>query len=79
MFKTRRMRRARMGENRNAYEVLEETLKESDHWEDGKVDKRIILKQVLKKYDGCVYWINLAQDMDGFWVLLNTEINLQIP
>jgi hypothetical protein len=53
IIKSRRMRLAGhvacMGEMRNAYKILVESLKETDHSEDLGVDGRIILKQILLK------------------------------
>jgi hypothetical protein len=39
-------------------------LKERDDWEDLVLDRRIILKWILKKWCGCVDWIYLAHDTD---------------
>jgi hypothetical protein len=41
-------------------------LREGDHLEDLGLDGRIILKWILKKWDGGgMEWINLAQETDG--------------
>ena len=39
-------------------------LKERDHLEDISVDGRVILKWVIKKWDGDFDWINLGYDKD---------------
>jgi hypothetical protein len=28
---------------------------------------------------GCMYWIDMAQDRDQWWALVNTIMNLQVP
>jgi hypothetical protein len=43
------------------------------------VDGMIILKCILQKYDGTVKWILLVQDMDQWWAVVNTLMNLQVP
>jgi hypothetical protein len=71
---------SRTGAMRNAYQILVEksegkrTLGRRRHtWEDNiKID----LKEI--GWVG-VDWIYLAQDRDQWWVLVNTETNLQVP
>ena len=45
------------------------------------VDRRIILKQNFKKWDGehGMDWIHLAQDRDRWLILVNAVMNLLIP
>jgi len=43
------------------------------------VDGRIILLCILKKWDGCVDWIDLAQDLDRWRVLVNAAVKLLVP
>jgi len=40
------------------------------------VDERIILKRILKKWDGGVEWIYLAQNRDRRRTLVNAVMNL---
>lgn len=54
-------------------------LNETDHVGDVGVDGMIILKCILQKYDGTVKWILLVQDMDQWWAVVNTLMNLQVP
>jgi len=34
---------------------------------------------VLNKFVGSINWINLAQDRDRWWALLNAVMNLPVP
>jgi hypothetical protein len=82
-IKSRRMRWmehvARMGEEKNVYKVLigkpegKGPLGRPRHsWEDG-------IRMVLREIGwGNVDWIQLAQDRDGWWALVNTVMNLQV-
>ena len=52
---------------------------ERDHLEDQGIDGRIILKSILKKWDGDVEWIGLAQNRDRWQSLVNAVMNLRVP
>jgi hypothetical protein len=39
-------------------------MSERGHSEDPGVDGRIILKLMVEKWDGGMYWVDLAQDRD---------------
>jgi hypothetical protein len=55
-----------------------ENQKVRDHWEDQDECGWTILKWILERWDG-MDCIDLAQDRDQWWVLLNTVINLRVP
>ena len=42
-------------------------LSERDHLEDPGIDERVLLKGIIKKCDGCLGWIDLAQYRDRWW------------
>jgi hypothetical protein len=46
--------------------------------EDHGVDGRIILQWILEKCDEDIDWIDLAQDRDRWWPLVNVVTNLQV-
>jgi hypothetical protein len=45
---------------------------------DPGVDGRIILKWLLKQWEGGMDWIELAQDRDRWRALVNAIINLRV-
>jgi hypothetical protein len=84
VIKARRLRWvghvARMGEVRGAYNILVGRLegrrprgRPKRRWEDNiKID-------LWEIGFGDVDWIHLAQDRDGWWALVNTVTDLQVP
>jgi hypothetical protein len=58
-----------------------ETLRERDHLEDPVVDGWITLRRIFRKWDGGggTDWIDLAQDRDRMWALVNATMNLRVP
>ena len=83
VVKSRRMRWAghvaRMGEGRVVHRVLvgkpegKRPLGRPRHrWEDN-------IKMDLREVRGGRDWIDLAQDRDRWWALVNTVMNLQVP
>ena len=56
-----------------------ENLKERGHLEETGVDGRIILKLILRKWDGDVDRIDPTQDRGRWRALVNAVLNLRIP
>ena len=55
-------------------------LRERDHLEDPGVDERIILRWIIQEVRlGGMDWIDLAQDKDRWWALVNAVMNLRLP
>jgi hypothetical protein len=54
-------------------------LRQGDYLGDPGVDWRIILKWILKKCDGSMDWIELAQYTDRWRTLVNAVMNLRVP
>jgi hypothetical protein len=56
-------------------------LMEINHLEDLDIGRRIILKRIIKKWEGRsgLDWIDLAQDTDRWRAVVNAEINLRVP
>jgi hypothetical protein len=68
-----------MGERTGAYRILLGRLREGDRLGDASVHGRIILRWILKKSDGGVEWIELAQDRDRWRAHVNAVMNLRVP
>ena len=43
------------------------------------VDGRIILKWIFERLEGGIEWIDLAQDRDTWWAVVNEVINVWVP
>jgi hypothetical protein len=53
--------------------------RKGDHLGDASEDGSIILKLIFKKWDGGMDLIELAQDRDRWWALVNAVMNLRVP
>jgi hypothetical protein len=62
----------RRGERRGAYRIWWGNLRAENHLEDPGVDGRIILKYILKTWDGYIDWIALPQERDRWRALVHT-------
>ena len=49
-------------------------MRQRDH-----LEGRIILRWIFRKWDGGMYWIDLAQDRDRWRALVNAVMNLKVP
>ena len=55
-------------------------LTERDHWGDQDADGRIILRWILRKWEGVVWdWTELAQDRDRWRALVSAVMNFRVP
>ena len=54
-------------------------MRERDHLENPGANGRIILRWIMRKWDGGMDWIDLAQDRDRWQALVNAVINLRLP
>jgi hypothetical protein len=54
-------------------------LRECDHFGDRGVDGKIILKWIIKKWDGGMDCIELSQDRDRWRALVNAVMKLRVP
>jgi len=71
---------ARIGKSRGVHRVLVGNLRERDHLEDPGVDRRIILRWILRKRDvGTMYRIYLAQERDRWRALVKAVMKFRGP
>jgi hypothetical protein len=54
-------------------------LRERDHLEDRGIEGRIIIRCILRKWEGGMAWIDVTQDKGRWQALVNVVMNLQIP
>ena len=54
-------------------------LRERDNLQDLGVDGNIILRWIFRKLDGeGMDWLELAQDRDRWWAVVNVEMNFRV-
>jgi hypothetical protein len=67
-------------ERKRAYSVLMGKPEGRRPLEDPGIDGRITLRWIFKRLDGDgTDWIDLAEDRDRWWALVNTVMNLWVP
>jgi hypothetical protein len=54
-------------------------LRERDHVGDSRGDRKIILKCIFRKWGEGMDWIELAQDRDRWWAVVNVVMSLLVP
>jgi len=55
-------------------------LRERGRLGDPRIDGRIILRWIFRKWDvGGMDWTQLAQDREGWWGLVYVVMNLRVP
>jgi hypothetical protein len=67
------------GDKRNAYNILVGRPEIKNHFKDPGVYVRIILKWSFRKKNGAMNWIDLAQDTERWWALVNAVMKLRVP
>jgi hypothetical protein len=65
------------GERSGAYTVLVGKPQRRDHLDDPDVDGRIILKWILRKWNGDMDWTQLAEDRDRWQDVVNVVTNVR--
>jgi hypothetical protein len=68
-----------MGERRGVYRVWAGKSEERRPLERLRLDGEIILKWIIRKWDGGMDWIILAQDRVRRWALFNAVMNFGVP
>jgi len=63
----------------SVYKVWRGNLREIDNVEDLNIDGMIILRWILRKWDGGVDWFDLAQDRDRWQALVNMIMIFWVP
>jgi len=54
-------------------------LREREHFEDLGINRRVILKLIIRKSNGRMCIIDLVQGIDHWWAVLNLVMSLQVP
>jgi hypothetical protein len=66
-----------MGKGEAYTEISCEEFRKRDHLQDPGLDGRTILKWIFRMWN--MDWIELAQDRDSWWALVNAVIKLPVP
>jgi len=53
--------------------------RERVHWEDPSIGERIVLRWIIREWDGGMDWIDLAQDGNRWLALVNAGTNFRFP
>jgi len=61
------------------YRVLVGKPEGRDHFENPGADGRIILRWIMRKWNGGMDWSDLAQDRDRWRAFVNAVMNLPVP
>jgi hypothetical protein len=64
-----------MGDSRNGYRILVGKSEGKDHLENLSVEIKMDFIEI--EWEG-LCWVNLAQDMDKSWAVLNTVMKLRV-
>jgi len=68
-----------IGETRGLYRVLMGKPEGKRPLGRPGIDGRIILRWIFRKWDVGMDWIEVAQDRDRWWILVNAVMNLRAP
>jgi len=69
---------ARVGERKGVHRVLMGKPEGKRALGSPSVDWRIILRRIFRKWDGGMDWMDLAQDRDRWWALVNAVTNQRV-
>ena len=68
-----------IGMRRGAFRVLVGKSEGKRPHESPRHSWEINIKGISRKWDGGVYWIDVAQESDRWWALVNALMNLWFP
>jgi hypothetical protein len=53
-------------------------VRRGDHWGKSGVGVKVILNWIFEKWDGSMYWIDLAQDRSMWWAVVNAVMKFRV-